>query len=126
MKIFKNGTLRFWGDWFGRPSDNYHKVVAADYDTNKSILVIRFDNEEKCIVYEPIDIISNKNDFHIAKATKIVWEWYLYDKERTPQNLCKIVYSRTNDNEILKEYSDNISNTTKYIAPHNYYALEIC
>lgn len=125
MKILKNGTLRFWGDWFGRPYDNYHKVVAVDHDTNKSVLVICFDNDEKCIVYEPIDIISNKNEFHITKATKIVWEWYFYGKEHIPQNLCKIIYSRTNDNQILKEYSDNVINTAKYIDPHNCYALEI-
>lgn len=127
MKILKNGSLRFWGDWFGRPYDNTHKVVAVNYDKNEDVIILCFDDEEKCIVYEPIDIISNKKDFYISKATKIVWEWYSYGKERIPQNLCKIIYFQANDNKILKEeYFGNIKTTTKYFNSHNYYALELC
>jgi hypothetical protein len=30
-----SGTLRIWGDWFGRPYDNAHRIVsvAVDADT---------------------------------------------------------------------------------------------
>ena len=31
MKIAKSGTLRFWGDWFGRPMDNVHTVAKVIY-----------------------------------------------------------------------------------------------
>jgi hypothetical protein len=25
-----SGSLRFWGEWFGRPFDNYHRRVACE------------------------------------------------------------------------------------------------
>ena len=35
------GTLRFFGDWFGRPHDNFHRLESATVDEES--LVLRFD-----------------------------------------------------------------------------------
>ena len=82
--------MRFWGEWFGRPYDNFHIPVSAELFEN--VLTIRFENGEKCTVFEPSGIVNEPNDFHIARASKIVWEWYNYSGERTPANLCRRVY----------------------------------
>lgn len=125
MKILKQGSLRFWGDWFGRPLDNCHRAVKVDYDKYEDILIIYFDNEEICTVFNPIDIVNTENDFYILKATKIIWEWYYYGKEHIPQNLCKRTYSQTINNDILIEYvGEKIS--SKIINAQNNYALELC
>ena len=39
VKIQKFGSLRFWGDWFGRPMDNCHKPVSASFDRYKNFEV---------------------------------------------------------------------------------------
>ena len=125
MKILKQGSLRFWGDWFGRPLDNCHRAVKVDYDKYEDILIIYFDNEEKCTVFNPIDIVNTENDFYILKATKIIWEWYYYGKEHIPQNLYKRTYSQTINNDILIEYVGE-KNSSKIINAQNNYALELC
>lgn len=105
--IKKGGTLRFWGEWFGRPYDNFHIPVGAELAGD--ILTIRFKNGEKCTVYDPSEIVNEPNDFHIARASKIVWEWYCYGKEHTPKNLCR------------REYENSASGTDA-----KNHALELC
>lgn len=86
----KGGSLRFFGEWFGRPYDNFHRPVSAQLDGN--VLVILFDGSEKCTVYDPFGIVNEPNDFHIERASKVVWEWYNYGREQVPENLCRRVY----------------------------------
>lgn len=106
MKILKKGgTLRFFGEWFGRPYDNFHIPVSAEFSEN--VLTIRFNNGEQCTVYDPSGIVNEKDDFHVERASKIVWEWYYCGKEHTPENLCGRVYTPA-------EYS------------YGSYALELC
>lgn len=93
MKILKKGgSLRFFGEWFGRPYDNFYCPVSAELID--SVLTIRFNGGEKCTVFDPLNIVNEPNDFHIELASKIVWEWYYYGREQTPKNLCRIVYDR--------------------------------
>jgi hypothetical protein len=33
-----SGTLRIWGDWFGRPYDNAHRIVSAAVDANTLLI----------------------------------------------------------------------------------------
>lgn len=88
----KGGSLRFFGEWFGRPYDNFHSPESAEFSEN--VLVILFDGGEKCVVYDPLGIVNEPNDFHVESASKIVWEWYCYGKEHTPKNLCERVFER--------------------------------
>ena len=117
MKILKKGgTLRFFGDWFGRPYDNFHIPVSAELSEN--VLTILFNDREKCVVYDPFGIVNEPNDFHIERASKIVWEWYYYGKTQVPENLCRLVYTLV-DGEI--------SVTGKFGKESvNDYALELC
>lgn len=92
MKILKKGgTLRFWREWFGRPYDNFHVPVSAEFSEN--MLMIRFNNGEKCAVYDPSGIVNETDDFHVEHASKIVWEWFYYSREQTPENLCRREYA---------------------------------
>lgn len=109
MKILKkDGSLRFFGQWFGRPYDNFHIPVSARLDG--SVLTILFNGGEKCAVYDPLGIVNEPNDFHIERASKVVWEWYYYGREHTSENLCRRVYNRAD----------------KESASGNNYALELC
>jgi len=125
MEIVKGGTLCFWGDWFGRPYDNYHIVVSAEWNTGESILTLLFRNGEKCTVYNPQKIVNEEKQFYISDAKKIEWEWYPYGQECVPQNLCKRTYTYEDSENILLEYSGTMGNGSKTFNPQGKYALEI-
>lgn len=118
----KGGTLRFWGDWFGRPCDNFHRPVSAE--RNGSVLTIRFDNGERLTVFEPSGIVNEQNDFHIESAEKIVWEWYYYGRERTPENLCRLEYTY-NRGTVSVVCTGKCRTGTRSIDAKSY-ALELC
>jgi hypothetical protein len=61
IAVLHSGTMRFFGDWFGRPMDNYHKAINASYDKDSDVLVLTFDGGEQCKVYSPVDITTHIN-----------------------------------------------------------------
>lgn len=123
MEILKKGgALRFWGDWFGRPYDNYHIPVSAEF--SGEMLTINFNSGEKCTVYDPSDIVNKSDDFHVARASKIIWEWYFYGREQTPENLCKREYSNVGDAVSIAYAGERT--VSKDSADVQNYALELC
>lgn len=47
----KSGTLRVFGDWFGKPYDNFHIVVGAT--SSGDDLIVTFGDDEQLIVNAP-------------------------------------------------------------------------
>lgn len=103
--ITQGGSLCFFGDWFGRPHDNFHKIVQTNYDGE--ILEIKFDHWEHLIIYEPENITSEKNELTIAKAKKIKWMYIPYGSKTTEYTT--ILYASE---------CGNISKETKYGVEH--------
>lgn len=92
IKIIKEGgSLCFYGDWFGRPGDNYHRVRG--YSLQDNVLEIVFDQWERLIVFEPVGIVNTENEFVIQQAKKIKWSWYPYGSSEKEMN--KISYELT-------------------------------
>jgi hypothetical protein len=52
-----HGTLRFFGDWFGKPWDNDHQVVHAG--STVDTLVLRFDGDETLTAWNPAGLAAN-------------------------------------------------------------------
>jgi hypothetical protein len=48
------GTLRFWGEWFGRPYDNKHKLIGCDAEVE--LLRLHFNEGEVLSVWSPRDL----------------------------------------------------------------------
>jgi hypothetical protein len=63
----KRGTLRMFGDWFGRPWDNLHTIVAAEAEEN--CLILHFDEGETLRVWEPGGDEADASLFRIWRAT---------------------------------------------------------
>lgn len=120
LKIEKSGTLRFWGDWFGRPHDNVHTVVWHELSENRCIL--RFDGGEVCTVIDPVGILSTPAEFHIADAAEIRWEWHLYGEPQTERSRQAIRYRRTDGGVVVKT---GPSQPGSSLSPNGFYALEI-
>ncbi|MBD5473589.1 MAG: hypothetical protein HDR20_12060 [Lachnospiraceae bacterium] len=72
--LTKKGSLCFYGDWPGRPYDNYHKIIHASFDGE--ILEIFFKRGERLLVYNPENITSTEQELKIEKSQKLKW---IYD-----------------------------------------------
>jgi hypothetical protein len=81
----KSGTLRFWGQWFGRPYDNCHRIVACE--AASEVLRVRFTEGEVLSVWAPRGATIDANTFRIADAARVRWEWFSYGRPKTAENL---------------------------------------
>lgn len=72
----EKGSLWFFGEPFGRPYDNVHKIKTINYDGE--LLVITFDRWEQLLVYHPEDIESNERELKIGRASRVKWSYIPY------------------------------------------------
>ena len=80
----KSGTLRFSGQWFGRPMDNYHRITENRFDEVTNVLEIDFDAGEKLLIWNPVNYSISEQEFTITEATKVRWEWCHYGDTQKP------------------------------------------
>jgi len=84
------GTLRFWGEWFGRPYDNAHRLVSCDAPQT-DLLHIHF-NEGELSIWSPRDLHIGQSRqrsrpiLRITDAVRIRWEWFSYGRAQIAAN----------------------------------------
>lgn len=103
--LTKEGSLYFYGDWFGRPYDNYHKIIHVCYDGE--ILEIIFDRRERLLIYEPENIISSIQELKIEKARKLKWIYIPYNSVKREYDTISYIAE-----------CEGISKETKYGTEH--------
>ena len=81
----RSGTLRMFGDWFGRPMDNVHRVTDAKGDADR--LILSFNNAEKLTVWNPSEYSTIAYTIRIIDADRVRWEWYYYGRDHALENL---------------------------------------
>jgi hypothetical protein len=86
-----HGTLRFFGDWFGRPWDNDHQVVHAR--STVDTLVLRLDGDETLTVWNPAGLTATESALRIEVAARVRFEWFWYGRPMTPENLVYVDYT---------------------------------
>ena len=126
IKVRKSGSLCFWGEWFGKPMDNIHTVIATEYRAKENRLVLHFKDGETCTVYDLAGIENTEEHFRISKASKIVWEWYPYGQEQKEENLCRRTYTKKDKNTVVIESFGEKEKGAKVLHFHELHALEIC
>lgn len=77
-------SLKIWGNWFGKPYDNNHKIIACKEDAD--IIRIQFDMAEVLTVWSPRGRKIDKSTFFIRGAARVRWEWFYYGRPQTPEN----------------------------------------
>jgi len=81
----KQGTLRFWGVWFGRPYDNQHEILSCTAEAE--LLTLRFNDGEVLRVWSPRKATIDAKRFRIREADRVRWEWFYYGRPKLPANL---------------------------------------
>ncbi len=66
--LVSGGCICFFGDWFGRPYDNFHEIKSAEYKDNT--LTIEFSGGEKLIVSSPENIKNEKKNYIYKRHLK--------------------------------------------------------
>jgi hypothetical protein len=95
--IVKGGALCFYGHWFGRPYDNYHKLELATFDQITNTLTLTFDEKETLTILNPQDISEIEGELIIGSADSIHWKWFLYGNAQEDNNLYFIEINRTDN-----------------------------
>ena len=55
---------------------------------------MRFHEGEICTIHDPRGIEYGKEMFVIKDASRVIWEWYNYGREKTPDNLNRLDYRK--------------------------------
>ena len=85
LSIFRGGSLRIWGQWFGRPADGFHRIVTASVESGHVRLA--FDQSETLAVWNPRRLKIKTGSFTVGTADRVRWEWYYYGRPIAPENL---------------------------------------
>jgi hypothetical protein len=78
------GTLCVFGDWFGKPMDNVHRVIS--YETRENYLKFVFDGDETLEVWNAQGFRKENRNFIIQNAQRVRWEWFYYGRAKLPEN----------------------------------------
>mgnify|MGYP000114160139 CR=1 FL=1 len=100
--LCKGGSFRIFGDWFGKPHDNYHEIVSADFDEQLNKLTLDFKEGEKLEIYNPRHIFEASTFLKIVQADRIKLTWFYFGKPRSSENQYFLDYKLT-DKKITTE-----------------------
>lgn len=100
----QSGSLWFFGESFGRPFDNIHRIKTIKYDGE--ILAIKFDEGEELLVYNPENIESNEKELRIGKASKVKWTYVPYGNYTEQRT--KIYINENNRITKVTEYGEKV------------------
>ena len=94
------GTLRFFGQWFGRAYDNVHRVTSITAD--KHDLVVSFDHSEVLRVTDPSGLALHPREkgnisleppvVTITRASRVHWDFAKYELKMNPRRRFHIDY----------------------------------
>lgn len=127
INSLKTGTLRFWGEWFGRPMDNCHKISKVQFNPHDYILTITFNEGETLTIWNPEGIFSDSHEFYIRCAIKIRWEWFGYGQNKIYQNLYYKQYENQNGFIVISSGRGALDYMSKKtIEGSGQHAVEIC
>ncbi len=78
LDSLRPGTLSFWGNWFGRPYDNIHRIVGA-YSLEETT-IIYFDQAETLLIDEPRDWSLEGGLLLVRHASRVRFQWFYFGR----------------------------------------------
>ncbi len=74
LKITHGGTPRLFGEFYGKPLDDYKRVIRTRYFAGDDALLLEFEMGEVLTVYAPRGVESSDTVFRIRDASRLIWE----------------------------------------------------
>lgn len=90
-----SGSLRFWGEWFGRPYDNQHTLISCEAD--HTVLRLLFDQSETLSIWSPKLFTIGSSGFSIVDARRVRWEWFAYGRAKLRENIYFMEFIRSGE-----------------------------
>lgn len=110
-------SLCIWGDGPRRPHDNAYILIRKEVDAENKIITLYFDGNEKCTIFNPIDIEWKGMRLKVKSADKIIWEHYYYGKPQTPETLCVYEYTFVDSAHVHVVEKSNWTNRDEVFSP---------
>jgi hypothetical protein len=101
-----SGSLCVFGDWFGRPMDNSHRVTA--HESQDGYVRLTFNEGETLEVWGARGLRREGNGLIIQNAIRVRWEWYYYGRPKLPENRFFI------EHRVVEGKIEATANTTWY------------
>lgn len=74
--LFNGGAIRIYGDWIGKPYENFHNLKTAEFNNELNLLTLFFEENEKLEIYNPRNIFEAITFFKVIDADRIKFTWY--------------------------------------------------
>jgi len=74
LQITHGGTPRLFGEFYGKPLDDYKRVIRTRYFAGDDALLLEFETGEVLTVYAPRGVESSDTVFRIRDASRLIWE----------------------------------------------------
>jgi hypothetical protein len=105
LPAVKSGTLRLWGQSFGRPGEDRHTLIGCA--ATEDCLRLQFAGDEVLALWNPIDVRIDASQFRVGSATAMRYTYY-GNREKLPGNIRYrdyafhngLVIFRTNENRV--------------------------
>lgn len=75
QNVFKEGTLKIFGDWHGEPYENALKIIDIHFDEIKKQMEIQFSKNTKIIIDAPDHILESPSVLKILSAKRVKIEF---------------------------------------------------
>lgn len=82
-----------FGDWFGRPYDNFHQPKGFMF--SDGVLTITFNEDETLTIWNPASILIDERTLLVRNADHVRWEWFYYGRLKLKENRFYMDYVRT-------------------------------
>ena len=105
----------FYGEWFGKPYDNFHRIIRSRYEND--CLEIYFDHNEVLSIFHPSGITSDAKHLEIINASKVIWRYIPYVSRGIAK---ECIYTSCKDGVVLK----TTDNAKKFFLPKENIAVQ--
>lgn len=93
-------SICIWGEWLGgRIGENAYLLVNEERKDDNTV-VLHFEENEKCTIINPVEMIWKGKQLSVKSADKIIWEFYYYGKPQTSETLTTIEYIFLSDSRV--------------------------
>ena len=69
--VFKGGSIKIYGDWFGAPYEEHFEILSAAFDRDRSMLSIDLESGMKIDILHPQHLFESPTFLKVIRAKEI-------------------------------------------------------